>query len=134
MIFPLRGAITKKQMAKVRTLSQQGGGSRADGNFPTSLVGENAIAGRKKVITGRKKSLLGEKCIVLTKTQFIQKINKKIPPTNSPTNASQPHQTFVMAPLNDCLFGSHFNLIFVKCYTVKGNEVMRVNGFSAVLI
>ena len=46
----------------------------------TSLVGENGIAGRKKVITGRKKSLLGEKCIVLTMTQFIQKINKKNPP------------------------------------------------------
>ena len=36
-------------------------------DVPTSLVGENGIAGRKK-------SLLGEKCIVLTMTQFIQKI------------------------------------------------------------
>ena len=43
---------------------------------PTSLVGENGIGGRKKVITGRKQSLLGEKCIVHTMTQFIQKINK----------------------------------------------------------
>ena len=46
----------------------------------TSLVGENDIAGRKKVITGLKKLLLGEKCIVLTMTQFIRKINKKNTP------------------------------------------------------
>ena len=74
----------------------------------TILVGENGI-------TGRKKSLLGEKCIVLTMTQFIQKINKKIPPKNSPNKASQHHQGgglggwynvptlasfFVMAPLS----------------------------------
>ena len=45
----------------------------------TSLVGENGIAGRKKVFTGRKESLPGEKCIVLTITQFIQKINNKNP-------------------------------------------------------
>ena len=51
--------------------------TRRMANVPTSLVGENGIAGRKKIITGRKKSLLGEKCIVLTMTQFIQKINKK---------------------------------------------------------
>ena len=62
----LRGAITKKT-AKVGT------------DVPTPLVGENGIAREKKVITGRKKSMLGEKCMVLTKTQFIQKINKKNP-------------------------------------------------------
>ena len=45
-------------------------------DVPISLIGENGIAGREKVITGRKKLLLGEKCIVLTKTQFIQIINK----------------------------------------------------------
>ena len=61
-------------------------------DVPTSLVGENGIAGRKKVITGRKKSLLGEKCIVLIMTQFIQKINKKIHQKNSPTKASEPRQ------------------------------------------
>ena len=41
---------------------------------PTSLVGENGIAGREKVISGRKKSWLEEKCIVLIMTQFNQKI------------------------------------------------------------
>ena len=46
-------------------------------DVPTSLVGENGIAGRKKVITGRKKSLLGEKFIVIIMTQFFQKIKKK---------------------------------------------------------
>ena len=56
-------------------------------DVPTFLVGENGIAGRKIVITGRRKPLLGEKCIVLTITQFIQKINKK----KSPTKASQTH-------------------------------------------
>ena len=64
------------------------------------------------------KSLLGEKCIVLTMTQFIQKINKKNPPKISPTKVSEPHQGgglggwdnvqtlavfFVMAPLR--MFG-----------------------------
>ena len=49
-------------------------------DVPTSLVGENGIAGREKVINGRKKSLMGEKCIVLTMTQFMQKNNKKNPP------------------------------------------------------
>ena len=58
----------------------------------TSLVGENGIAGRKKSLLEIKKTLLGEKCIVLTMTQFIQKINKKIHPKNSPTKVSQPHR------------------------------------------
>ena len=74
----------------------------------TSLVGENDIAGRKKVITGLKKLLLGEKCIVLKMTQFIQKINKKITQKNSPTKVSEVGTTselsrcfFVMAPLSN---------------------------------
>ena len=58
-------------------------------DVPTSLVGENGIAGREKVITGKNKSLLGEKFIVLTMTQFIQKINKKNAPKNSPTNGHE---------------------------------------------
>ena len=61
-------------------------------DVPTSLVGENDIAGRKESSLGEKKSLLGEKCIVLTMTQFIQKINNKNTPKNSPTKASEPRQ------------------------------------------
>ena len=53
--YLLRGAI-KKKPAKVGTLSEQGGGGGLGqmADVPTSIVGENGIAGRKK-------SLLGEK-------------------------------------------------------------------------
>ena len=41
-------------------------------------LGENVITGREKTILGENKSSMGEKCIVLTMTQLIKKIIKKI--------------------------------------------------------
>ena len=82
-VFRIQGCHHKIDTAKVRTLSKQGGGCLwRMAAVPTSLVGENDIAGREKVITGQKRHCW-EKNVLCSKwpnssRKSIKKIFQKI--------------------------------------------------------